>query len=123
VQRTDAASIAKGVAAFRSAKSCRVIVSGGYSQGAAVMVRTLSGNQLDASIKSKVAGCALFGSTLNLQYGGKIPNFPRDKARTWCNVSDGVCGGQLLVNAGHLSYSNTQINEAARWLAGKAKSG
>jgi cutinase len=84
------------------------------------MVRTVS-NRLDAGLKAKVAGVALFGSTLNLQYGGRIPNFPKDKAKTWCNVTDGVCGGQLLVNAGHLSYSNLQINEAATWLAGRAK--
>jgi cutinase len=94
VQRTDAASIAKGVQAFQKAAGCKVIVAGGYSQGAAVMVRTLS-NKLDASLKSKVAGVALFGSTLNKQYKGIIPNFPSDRAKTWCNASDGVCGGGL----------------------------
>jgi cutinase len=59
------------------------------------MVRTVS-NKLDASLKAKVAGVALFGSTLNKQYKGIIPNFPAERAKTWCNASDGVCGGQLL---------------------------
>lgn len=35
--RTDAASIAKGVEAFNKAASCSVLVAGGYSQGAAVV--------------------------------------------------------------------------------------
>jgi cutinase len=84
------------------------------------MVRTIS-NKLDGSIKKKIAGVALFGSTLNKQYNGHIPNFPANKARTWCNKNDGVCGGQLNVNAGHLAYSSNQINEAATYLANLAK--
>lgn len=120
-QRTDAASIAKGNAAFSQASSCRVIVAGGYSQGAAVMHNVVS--KLDGSLKSKVAGVALFGDTRNKQDGGHIPNFPSQKSRVWCNKNDGVCGGGLNVNAGHLSYSGTQINEAASWLAGLAKGG
>jgi predicted esterase len=35
--RTDAASIAKGVDAFNKAAGCSVLVAGGYSQGAAVV--------------------------------------------------------------------------------------
>jgi cutinase len=79
--------------------------------------------KLDAGLKSKVAGVALFGDTRNKQDGGHIPNFPTQKSRVWCNPSDGVCGGGLNVNAGHLSYSSSQINEAANWLARLAKSG
>jgi cutinase len=79
--------------------------------------------KLDASLKSKIAGVALFGDTRNKQDGGHIPNFPQEKSRVWCNRDDGVCGGGLNVNAGHLSYSNAQINEAATWLAGRAKGG
>jgi len=120
-QRTDAASIAKGNDAFRQAAGCNVILAGGYSQGAAVMHNVVA--KLDASLKSKIAGVALFGDTRNKQDGGHIPNFPQEKSRVWCNRDDGVCGGGLNVNAGHLSYSNAQINEAATWLAGRAKGG
>jgi cutinase len=79
--------------------------------------------KLSADVKGKLAGVALFGDTRNKQDGGHIPNFPAQKSKVWCNASDGVCGGMLNVNAGHLSYSNSQINEAASYLAGLAKSG
>jgi cutinase len=84
------------------------------------MVRTVP--KLDANLKKKIAGVALFGSTLNKQYKGVIPDFPSDRAKTWCNKSDGVCGGGLNVNAGHLSYNSKQYAEAATYLAQKAKS-
>jgi len=120
--RTDADSIKKGVDAFKQAAGCKVIVAGGYSQGAAVMHNVIGvGNNLDATIKGKIAGVALFGDTRNQQDKGHIPNFPQEKSKVWCNASDGVCGGALNVNAGHLSYSNTQIKEAANYLASAAK--
>jgi cutinase len=120
-QRTDATSISKGVQAFRQAKACRVIVAGGYSQGAAVM-HNVVGRSLDAGTKAKIAGVALFGDTRNKQDRAHIPNFPQERSRVWCKKSDGVCGGQLLVNVGHLSYSAVDINQAATWLASRAKS-
>jgi len=79
--------------------------------------------KLSAEVKGKLAGVALFGDTRNKQDGGHIPNFEPGKSKVWCNASDGVCGGLLNVNAGHLSYSNSQINEAASYLAGLAKKG
>jgi cutinase len=101
---------------------CNVIVASGYSQGAAVLHNVIS-RSLSADIKAKIAGVALFGDTRNQQDRGHIPNFPAGKSKVWCNASDGVCGGGLGVNAGHLSYSNTQISEAATWLANLAKAG
>jgi hypothetical protein len=77
---------------------------------------------LKPDVKSKIAGVALFGDTRNQQDKGHIPNFPTEKSKVWCNASDGVCGGMLNVNIGHLSYSGSQISEAARYLAGLAKS-
>jgi len=120
--RTDAASIAKGVDAFNKAAGCSVLIAGGYSQGAAVMHNVVS-KKLSAEVKGKLAGVALFGDTRNKQDGGHIPNFEPAKSKVWCNASDGVCGGLLNVNAGHLSYSSSQINEAASYLAGLAKKG
>jgi hypothetical protein len=88
----------------------------------AVMHNAIS-KGVTADIKGKIAGVALFGDTRNLQDKGHIPNFPTEKSKVWCNASDGVCGGMLNVNMGHLSYSGAQINEAARYLAGLAKKG
>lgn len=123
MDRTDAASIAEGAKAFQKAAGCKTIVAGGYSQGAAVMHNVIGlKKSLSEDLKAKIAGVALFGDTRNAQDKGHIPNFPTEKSKVWCNASDGVCGGMLNVNAGHLSYSNTQINEAATWLATRAKS-
>ena len=117
--RTDPVSISKGVTAFKQASAkCNIIVAGGYSQGAAVM-HNVVGKSLDSSIKEKIAGVALFGDTRNLQDGGHIPNFPKERSKVWCNLSDGVCGGALLVNAGHLSYGPGTTSEAATWLVSR----
>jgi len=118
--RTDPTSIAKGVAAFRQAQGCRVIVAGGYSQGAAVMHNSVS--KLDAALKAKIAGVALFGDTRNRQDAGHIKNFPKDRSRVWCKAGDGVCKGTLAVGASHLSYSVGDAQSAGTWLAQKAKS-
>jgi cutinase len=120
-QRTDAKSISKGMQAFSQAKGCRVIVAGGYSQGAAVMHNVVS--KLDAGTKAKVAAVALFGDTRNKQDRGHIPNFPQDRSRVWCKKNDGVCGGALNVNAGHMSYNQADISQAATYLASHAKGG
>jgi len=121
--RTDDAAMAKGVEAFEQAyKACPsgIILAGGYSQGAAVMHNVI-GAKLTEQIKGRIAGVALFGDTRNKQDGGHIPHFPPERSKVWCNANDGVCDGQLTVNAGHLSYSNTQMYAAADWLAGLAK--
>ncbi|KAF2669776.1 alpha/beta-hydrolase, partial [Microthyrium microscopicum] len=122
IARTDDASIKIGRETFEKAwAACkgRTIIAGGYSQGAAVMTNVIP--KLPAEMKEKIAAVALFGSTMNYQTSGHVPNFPKEKSRTWCNATDGVCGGSLLVNLGHLSYSNSQISEAATWMAGLVK--
>ena len=91
-----------------------IIVGGGYSQGAAVMVASV--RRLPEATKDKIAGVVLYGNTRNRQEHGKIPNFPEDKALTICNASDGVCGGALLVTPGHLTYQ-TKVPKAVDWLA------
>jgi cutinase len=122
--RTDTKSMQKGVDAFEKAyKACPkgAIVAGGYSQGAAVMHNVI-GSKLNAQVKGRIAGVALFGDTRNKQDNGHIPNFAKDRSKVWCNSNDGVCGGSLNVNAGHMSYSSSQINEAASYLAKMVKS-
>lgn len=93
-----------------------IIVAAGYSQGAAVMVNAVS--KLDASVQNRVAGVVLYGNTRNRQENGKIPNFPPEKAKTYCNASDGVCGGALLVTAGHLTYTR-DVSSAVQYLQGQ----
>jgi cutinase len=90
-----------------------IIIGGGYSQGAAITHRTVE--KLPQNIKDKIAGVVLYGDTQNKQDGGKIKNFPPDRVKVFCNgygelkgkSSDGVCGGALMVNGGHLSYSES----------------
>jgi cutinase len=90
-----------------------IIIGGGYSQGAA---------------KGRIAGIVLYGDTQNSQSGGKIKGFPPEKAKVFCNgygdlksaSADGVCGGLLTVNGGHMSYSGT-FSKAATWLSQKVQ--
>jgi cutinase len=121
--RTDAASIKKGIEAFNTAgKKCQVILAGGYSQGAAVMHNVVGANTpLDPSIRKRIVGVALFGDTRNKQDKGHILNFPEDRSKVWCNPNDGVCGGSLVVNMGHMSYGTGTIKEATSWLDGQVK--
>lgn len=91
-----------------------VIVAGGYSQGAAVMNGAVE--DLDSDIQAKVAGVVLYGSTQNAQTGGHIPNFPRENSLTICALTDGVCGGALLVTPGHLTYID-DVPDAVEYLA------
>jgi cutinase len=90
-----------------------IIVAGGYSQGAAVMTASVS--RLSSATQERIAGVVLYGNTRNKQEHGKIPNFPEEKAKTYCNASDGVCGGALLVTAGHMTYQ-TNVKDAVSWL-------
>ncbi|GAB7330692.1 hypothetical protein MBLNU13_g02254t1 [Cladosporium sp. NU13] len=114
---TSAAAYGEAMKMFNLAASkCpdTIIVGGGYSQGAAVMVASV--RRLPEATKAKMAGVVLYGNTRNRQEHGKIPNFPEDKALTICHASDGVCGGALLVTPGHLTYQ-PQVPKAVDWLA------
>jgi cutinase len=126
--RTDAGSTKEGVKAFEKAyKDCPsgIIVAGGYSQGAAVMHNAVAKSVSD-EIKAKIAGIVLYGDTRNKQDGGKIPNFPAERVKVFCNKDDGVCGGGLGVNGGHFAYPQPTLDEGAKWLSdqvSKHKSG
>jgi cutinase len=105
-------------AAAKCAKSA--LLAGGYSQGAALMHRSIEA--LPKEIQDRIAGVVLFGDTKNKQDGGKIKNFPADKVKIFCNANDGVCGGGLNVNAGHLAYNaDTHFKPAVTFLATRAK--
>ncbi|KAF2167806.1 carbohydrate esterase family 5 protein [Zasmidium cellare ATCC 36951] len=92
------------------------VVAGGYSQGAAVMAGSIG--TLDTAVKAQVKGVVLYGYTKNLQNGGAIPDYPEEQTKVFCNASDGVCSGTLMVTAGHLTYT-TDVPEAASFLEEK----
>ena len=117
-----------------------IITAGGYSQGAAVM--TGSVGELDDDVKSTVAGVVLYGDTRNKQENGGskstsprnfrrsdtdqvrsslVPGYPKDNVKVYCAATDGVCGGALLVTAGHLTYMD-DVSDAADFLEGKISS-
>ncbi|KAF1810061.1 cutinase-domain-containing protein [Eremomyces bilateralis CBS 781.70] len=123
---TDQASINTATQIFNQANTkCpdSIIIAGGYSQGAALMHRTIE--KLPDNVKNKIAAVVTFGDTQNEEDKGTIPNFPPEKVKIFCNENDGVCGASLSVNAGHMSYS-TSMKPAAQFLAdgvNKAKQG
>ena len=92
------------------------------SQGTAVMMNAVS--KLPETIKKKVVGVVLFGYTKNGQQKGGIPNYPKENVLVLCSKSDGVCGGQLLVTAGHFSYmSDGSGAKAINFLVSKINGG
>lgn len=66
------------------------------------MMNTIS--KLPNDLKGKIKGVVLFGYTKAGQTKSSIPSFPADKLMVICRSDDGVCGGQLLVTAGHFGY-------------------
>jgi cutinase len=96
------------------------ILAGGYSQGAALVHRAIE--NLPQSVKDAIDGVVTFGDTQNLQDLGRIPNFPREKLKVFCNVGDLVCVGTLTITAAHLTYGS-DANAAADFLATRARAG
>jgi len=118
---TDAGGIGNATALFMKVhEACpkSAILGGGYSQGSAVMHRTVE--KLPAAVQDHIAGVILYGDTKNKQENGHIPKFPTEKSRVFCNPNDGVCGGALNVNGGHLSYS-ASIQPGANWLISRVQ--
>lgn len=90
------------------------------SQGAALMASAVS--TLDATAQAQVKGVVLYGYTKNAQNDGKIPNYPPEQTKVFCNVDDGVCGGALAVTAGHLTYT-ADVDAAVEFLEGAVAKG
>jgi cutinase len=77
---------------------------------------------LPADIKTSTVAGVLFGDTKNKQSGASIDKWPASKLITFCNSDDGVCGGGLNVNSGHLAYMlSGDLDKAATFLADKIK--
>ncbi|KAI6781740.1 uncharacterized protein J7T54_004906 [Emericellopsis cladophorae] len=115
---TNRASIDEAKRLFQLANSkCpnTPVVTGGYSQGTAVVGNALT--ELTGAVQNQVVGAALFGYTKNLQNFGRIPNYPRSRTEVYCSVTDAVCSGTLFILPGHFSYNDEARNEAPRFLA------
>jgi hypothetical protein len=84
-------------------------------QGTAVLAGGISA--LPAATKERIRGVVLFGYTRNLQNGGKIPNFPANKVKVFCQAIDTVCYGTLMMTPGHFSYkSDGDTQRATQWM-------
>ncbi|KAH7140013.1 cutinase [Dactylonectria estremocensis] len=90
------------------------IIAGGYSQGAALAAASIT--DVDSTIRDKIAGTVLFGYTKNQQNDGKIPEYPAERTKVFCNTGDLVCTGSLVVAAPHLAYQNDAGNAAPEFL-------
>ncbi|KAF9766333.1 separase/separin [Fusarium sp. DS 682] len=118
---TSSAAIREMLGHFNDAnQKCpdATIVAGGYSQGAALAAASVT--DVDAGIREKIAGVVLFGYTKNLQNRGKIPSYPEDRTKVFCNIGDLVCTGSLIVAAPHLAYQSDASGAAPEFLIEKA---
>ncbi|KAH7469589.1 Cutinase 3 [Fusarium oxysporum f. sp. matthiolae] len=118
---TSSAAIREMLGHFNDAnQKCpdAVLIAGGYSQGAALAAASVT--DVDAGIREKIAGVVLFGYTKNLQNRGKIPSYPEDRTKVFCNTGDLVCTGSLIVAAPHLAYQSVASGAAPEFLIQKA---
>jgi cutinase len=91
------------------------IVTGGYSQGTAVVAASVS--RLSATVKEQVKGAVLFGYTKNLQNLLRIPNYPTSRTEIYCQVTDAVCYGTLFILPAHFLYTDEARLNAPIFLA------
>jgi cutinase len=94
-----------------------LVVSLLYSQGAALAAAAI--RDVDASIRDKIVGTALFGYTKNQQNNGQVINYPGDRLAVYCKEGDLVCEGTLIVAPPHLDYGDEAGVQAPGFLAGK----
>jgi cutinase len=117
---TSTAAINEAVRMFNMAHTkCPTtpIVSGGYSQGTAVIAGAIP--KLDAGLRQRVVGTVLFGYTKNLQNRGGIESYPASNLKVYCATGDLVCSGTLTITAAHFSYADEAAGEAPRFLQSK----
>jgi cutinase len=117
---TSSAAINEAVRLFNMANTkCpdTPIVSGGYSQGTAVIAGAIP--KLGASLRERVVGTVLFGYTKNLQNRGGINSYPASNLKVYCATGDLVCTGTLTITAAHFSYLDEAAGPAPQFLQGR----
>ncbi|KAK7429328.1 separase/separin [Neonectria magnoliae] len=82
--------------------------------GTAVVGNALT--ELGPPIQGQVKGAVLFGYTKNLQNNGRIPNYPVESTRVYCESLDAVCFGTLFILPAHFLYADEARMEAPRFL-------
>jgi cutinase len=75
---------------------------------------------LDQSVKDRIAAAVMYGDTQNLQDRAQIPNFDKAKTLIICNTGDAVCRGTLTILAPHLDYVR-RVPEATNFMIQKIK--
>lgn len=89
------------------------------SQGSAVIAAALSQLKSESSIQDQVAGAVLFGYSMNKENDGKIPDFPEEKTRVYCNKTDLLCKGLLIILPSHYMYKGDATGDAPKFLEGR----
>lgn len=92
------------------------VVTGGYSQGTAVIAGALEDLAASPDVQGQVKGAVLFGYTKNFQNRARIPDYPTENTEIYCAAGDLVCTGTLTITPAHFSYSDEARNEAPKFL-------
>ncbi|KAK9802168.1 putative cutinase [Seiridium cardinale] len=92
--------------------SAKIVVAG-YSQGAAMVHRSIE--SATATTVSRIAAAVTFGDTQKAQDGGVIPNIAKAKTKIYCNQGDLVCQGTLIITGNHLDYTSS-VNPAVQFV-------
>ncbi|EUC29245.1 carbohydrate esterase family 5 protein [Bipolaris zeicola 26-R-13] len=93
------------------------VVSGGYSQGTAVIAGAIP--KLSETVRAQVKGVVLFGYTKNKQNNGGIQSYSADNVKVFCAMGDLVCSGTLTVTAAHFTYFDEAAGPAPEFLESK----
>lgn len=92
------------------------LVVSGYSQGAAMVHRSIEG--ATAAVKARIFAAVTFGDTQKDQDDGVIPNFDPSKTLIICNTGDLVCDGTLVITSAHLDYTGS-VSQAVTFITAK----
>jgi cutinase len=97
----DAAELITNAA--NACPSSQLVVSG-YSQGAALVHRSIE--RVSAAVSARIAAAVTYGDTQRQQDNGVIPNLTPSKSLIICHDGDLVCEGTLIITDAHFGYEN-----------------
>ncbi|KAK6084414.1 cutinase precursor [Seiridium cupressi] len=113
---SDAADMADLVANVSATCPDSQIVVSGYSQGAAMVHRSVE--QIDdQAVKDQIVAAVTFGDTQKEQDDDQVPTFDTAKTLVLCNDGDKVCNGTLIITKAHLDYTG-KVQQASDFITG-----